>query len=81
MKSVIILLLAVLWPHATCAADLEEGTAFVIDGDTIEINEERIRLWGIDAPEMASVAQRMGTFTLAASMHHARSGSESGVRR
>ena len=27
------------------------GTAFVIDGDTLEINGERIRLHGIDAPE------------------------------
>jgi len=23
----------------------------VIDGDTLEINSEKIRLWGIDAPE------------------------------
>ena len=53
MKSVIILLLAVLLPHAARAADLVEGTAFVIDGDTIEINEVRIRLWGMDAPESA----------------------------
>ena len=53
MKTVIILLLAVLLPHAARAADLVKGTAFVIDGDTIEINDERIRLWGIDAPESA----------------------------
>ena len=53
MKPVIILLLAVLLPHAARAADLVEGTAFVIDGDTIEINEVRIRLWGMDAPESA----------------------------
>lgn len=28
-----------------------EGTARVIDGDTLEINGQRIRLWGIDAFE------------------------------
>ena len=28
-----------------------EGNAFVVDGDTIKINEEKIRFSGIDAPE------------------------------
>jgi endonuclease YncB( thermonuclease family) len=36
---------------ATQAADIS-GAVRVIDGDTIDIEGTRIRLWGIDAPEM-----------------------------
>jgi endonuclease YncB( thermonuclease family) len=42
------LLLAATAPAA--AADLV-GPATVVDGDTIDIGDDRIRLWGIDAPE------------------------------
>jgi endonuclease YncB( thermonuclease family) len=35
------------------------GTAYVIDGDTIEVAGTRIRLWGIDAPEHDQTCQGM----------------------
>ena len=36
------------------------GSANVIDGDTIEIGDAKIRLYGIDAPESAQVCQADG---------------------
>jgi endonuclease YncB( thermonuclease family) len=39
---------------AVALADVT-GAATVIDGNTIEIGGERIRLFGIDAPEMAQI--------------------------
>lgn len=56
----ILLLLAALVPRPGCAADLVEGTARVVDGDTIEVQEERIRLWGIDAPENSQFCTQDG---------------------
>ena len=46
-----LLTLLVLVTTSALAADLT-GPAKVTDGDTIVINEQRIRLHGIDAPEM-----------------------------
>lgn len=41
-------------------ADLIVGRASVIDGDTIEIHGQRIRLWGVDAPEGRQKCTREG---------------------
>lgn len=36
------------------------GPATVTDGDTIQVQGERVRLWGIDAPEMNQVCHADG---------------------
>jgi endonuclease YncB( thermonuclease family) len=53
--------IALLWSHApgASAADFI-GQASIIDGDTIEIHGQRIRLFGIDAPEHDQLCEAAG---------------------
>lgn len=41
-------------------ADQQTGNATVIDGDTLDVAEVRVRLYGIDAPEAGQLCRRGG---------------------
>jgi endonuclease YncB( thermonuclease family) len=56
MRALIIALCLLATP---ALADMT-GTALVIDGDTIEMYGQRIRLHGIDAPESRQLCRRDG---------------------
>jgi endonuclease YncB( thermonuclease family) len=50
--------MALLAGVSLASADSFGGQASITDGDTIEIHDERIRLWGIDAPESTQLCRR-----------------------
>ena len=51
MKKILFVLLLI--SQSAQAAQVVQGPAKVIDGDTVEVNGTRIRLKGVDAPELS----------------------------
>jgi endonuclease YncB( thermonuclease family) len=47
----------ILVQASAAAADNLASQASVIDGDTLEMHDTRIRLWGIDAPECSQLCR------------------------
>src|SRR5439155_21678552 len=56
MKRFFCLIVLMLIAGSVSAADLS-GSVRVVDGDTLAIGDTRIRLWGIDAPEIKQTCQ------------------------
>jgi len=47
-----------IWLQETHFKDILEGRAQIVDGDSLTLNGERVRLLGIDAPELAQFCDR-----------------------
>lgn len=45
-------------PAVSHAQEISGTVARVVDADTLDIGETRIRLWGVDAPELSTEAGR-----------------------
>lgn len=56
---IFLLALALAAPLPAAAQNMS-GPAYAIDGDTLDMGGERIRLFGIDAPESMQTCQRKG---------------------
>ena len=56
LKRVVCALLILVCAQAAAARDLI-GQVSIVDGDTLDIHDERIRLWGVDAPESSQLCR------------------------
>ena len=60
MLRLILIAIIAPMPLTTVAHSDISGSARVIDGDSIKISNNRIRLYGIDTPESAQTCRRDG---------------------
>ena len=54
----ILILLIIFFSQQESFATIFEGIPRIIDGDSLEINDNKIRLFGIDAPEIKQVCKK-----------------------
>ena len=59
MKSIALILALLIWQAAPAFALEVTGKAIVVDGDTIDIDQTRIRHTGIDAPEAGQKCKKL----------------------
>ena len=57
-KNLLIKIVFFLFFISPANSEIIKGTAVVVDGDTLKIDNKKIRLHGIDAPEMKQLCQR-----------------------
>lgn len=48
----LLILNPLLFPAPAFSAEKKQGNVYVVDGDTLHMNGQKIRIWGIDAVEL-----------------------------